>query len=85
MTSRAATPKHPPFTPVKSSMISSVGYDAGARTLHVKFPNGGHYLYEDVTPEQHAALVGADSIGKHFAQNVRGKFKHRMLPTEPRR
>lgn len=85
MTSRAAAPKHPPFTPVKSSMISSVGYDSATRTLHVKFPNGGHYVYEGVTPEQHADLVGAGSIGKHFAQNVRGRFKHRMLPTEGRK
>ncbi len=73
---------HPPFTPVNSSMISAVGYDAASKTMHVRFPNGSHYAYEGVSPEQHAALVGAKSIGKHFGQNVRGQFKHRMIKSE---
>ncbi len=73
---------HPPLMPVKSSMVSAVGYDPATSSLHVTFPKGGHYIYEGVTPEQHAALVGAESVGKHFAANVRSKFKHRMLNAE---
>lgn len=73
---------HPPFAAVKSSMISGIAYDPGAQRLHVKFPNGNHYTYEGVTPAQHAGLLSAESIGKHFAANIRGKFKHRLVPTE---
>lgn len=65
--------------PVKSSMISHVGYDAASKTLHVQFPGGSTYEYRGVEPEQHTALMDAKSIGKHFASHVRGKFDHRML------
>lgn len=70
---------HPPFQPVQSSMISGVAYDPLGQRLHVRFPNGSHYAYDDVTADQHAALVGAESVGKHFGQHIRGKFKHRMV------
>lgn len=70
---------HPPFVKVDSSMISAVAYDPVAQRLHVRFPNGSHYAYDEVTAQQHADLVGAKSIGKHFGQHIRGKFKHSML------
>lgn len=61
-------------TPVKSSNIRSVGYDAAAKRLAVEFSSGTVYHYEDVPPEAHAALMSADSIGKHFGTAIRGKF-----------
>ena len=64
---------------VKSSNIGQVGYDPETETLAVAFKAkdgsvGKPYLYPGVKPEQHTALVSADSIGSHFAQNIRGKF-----------
>jgi hypothetical protein len=68
--------------PVKSSMISKVGYDEASQSLHVEFPNGRAYVYEGVSPEQHSAFMGAESVGKHFASAIRGQFQHRMLEPE---
>lgn len=74
-------------TPVKSSQIASIGYDAATQTLAVEFwnkdgaPHGGDvpgavYHYEGVPAEAHAALIAAESVGKHFGAHIRGKFKH---------
>jgi KTSC domain len=72
------------MTPVKSSNIHAIGYDEGARRLSVQFKRGAEggdtYHYHDVPPDAHAALMAAqpptDSHGKHFAANIKGKFKH---------
>jgi hypothetical protein len=64
-------PSNIPRQPVQSSNIKSIGHD-GDKTLSVEFKNGGVYHYHDVTPAQHAALVGADSVGGHFHSNIKG-------------
>ena len=70
----------PGMKPVKSSMVSSVGYDAASRTMVVSFPNGKRYAYEDVSQKQHDDFVGSESVGRHFGQHIRGQFQHRILP-----
>ena len=63
---------------VKSSNIASIGYDNASKTLAIKFL-GGHgstYHYSNVSPEQHTALVSADSVGSHFFANIKGKFDY---------
>lgn len=60
--------------PVKSSNIQSVGYDDKKHELHVSFLNGNSHIYNDVSPDEHTALMGADSVGKHFHANIK-KFK----------
>jgi hypothetical protein len=62
-------------TPVSSSNIESVGYDAGKQELEIKFKNGGTYRYAGVDARKHAALMGAKSIGAHFHQHIRGAHK----------
>lgn len=57
--------------PVKSSNIESVGYDPDTRVMEVAFKSSGKYRYTDVSPEKHAAFVGADSAGKYFHQHIR--------------
>lgn len=59
-------------TPVKSSNIKSVGHDPATKTLEVEFNSGGVWRYADVPAEKHQALIGADSIGKHFGQHIKG-------------
>jgi hypothetical protein len=62
-----------PLIPVKSQKVAAVGYDAETKTLAVTFPNGkAVYHYPGVSPEQHAAFVGAESIGKHFGAHIQG-------------
>lgn len=64
---------------VKSSNVESVGYDAGSRTMAVKFKSGGLYHYADVAKEEYDALRGADSVGAHLSKHVKGKFKHSKI------
>ena len=64
---------------VKSSAISSIGYDAETKTMEVQFTNGGLYSYHEVSPEQFAAFRNSDSIGRHFAANISGKFPHKKI------
>jgi len=59
--------------PVSSTHLRSVGYDEGTRTLEVEFQNGKVYEYREVGLWVHAALVGAGSPGRFFADNVRNK------------
>lgn len=58
---------------VESSQIKQTGYDPATQTLAVSFTRGtgAIYHYPGVTPEAHAAFVGAESIGKHFGQHIR--------------
>lgn len=60
-------------TPVKSTNIKAVGYDADKRVMEVEFTNGGVYHYLDVDPHEHQALVKAKSVGKHFGAHFRGR------------
>lgn len=81
-------------TPVKSSQIASIGYDAGTSTLEIEFPTRGEaprggatgvgsvYQYSDVPPNVHADLMAAESVGKFFGANIRGKFKYTKLAPE---
>lgn len=67
-------------TPVTSSMVKSVGHDGDA--LDVEFHNGKVYRYAGVSAEDHQALLGAASFGKHFGEHIRGKFEHTLLDAE---
>lgn len=69
-------PKHPtiPMLACKSSQIESIGHSGD--TLAVRFKNGGaEYRYSGVSAESFAALQKAESVGKHFCQHIRPKFK----------
>jgi hypothetical protein len=65
------------FKPVSSSAIEAVGYDDENRTLHVRFHSGSTYSYENVDPEEHRALIEADSVGAHFAKHIRPHYQGR--------
>lgn len=63
------------MTPVKSKSIAAVNHDPGTKTLTVQFHNGGKYAFQGVSAGDHAALMRAGSIGTHFQQNIRNRFK----------
>ena len=65
--------------PVESGAIAELGHDPASNTLRVKFKNGGVYEYHNVTAEKHQALMGSDSIGKHFAAHIRQNHEFRKL------
>ena len=66
-------------TPVKSSSISSVGYDPKSQGLRVEFASGRTYEYAGVTPEEHDALVNSGSVGAHFTRHIRPHFEGRPV------
>jgi hypothetical protein len=62
---------------VESSNIKSIGYENG--TLEVEFLNGGIFNYENVPPEEHAALMKAESVGKHLHANIKPVYVCRKV------
>ena len=66
-------------TPVTSAHMVSVGYDPGARKLHVEFHNGQVYEYSGVPEVFHKTLMNADSQGEFFHRNVKPHFKARRV------
>ncbi|HUA68714.1 MAG TPA: KTSC domain-containing protein [Candidatus Saccharimonadales bacterium] len=53
-------------TPVSSSNIESVGYDAATRTLEVEFLSGSIYQYSNVSAEKFSGLMSAWSKGDYL-------------------
>lgn len=60
-------------TPVTSSAIKSVGHDPDANIIEVEFHNGTIEQHADRTAGDFDAFVGAESVGKHYHANYRGK------------
>ncbi len=73
------------LTPVESSQISAIGYQAESRTLAVQFPGRGAnpgdvYHYLNVAPELFAAFLITESKGKFFGANIKGKYAYQKQP-----
>jgi len=72
-----------PMLKVNSSQVAAIGYDPATKTLACQFTRGtgAIYHYPDVSPEQHAAFIGAESIGTHFGQHIKSlPFKKYRAP-----
>lgn len=63
-------------TPVSSSNVASVGYDADSATLEIEFNNGAVYQYFDVSENIYGELIGAQSIGGYLANNIKGRYRY---------
>ncbi|MBB4606146.1 hypothetical protein GGR59_002391 [Xanthomonas arboricola] len=61
-------------TPVTSSNISSIGYDADSQILEVEFNNGSVYEYSGVPENEHVGLMSADSKGTYFNANIKKRY-----------
>lgn len=72
-------------TPVTSSTIATVGYDAATSVLEVRFKPGKKdaalgkpgplWRYAGVDAETHAALLAAESPGSYFAAEIKNVFE----------
>lgn len=68
------------MTPVQSSQIEAIGHDAATSTLRVKFKGSGStYDYAGVPADVHGKFLKAESIGKFFGAQVKGKFDFKKL------
>lgn len=66
-------------TPVSSSNLHSVGYDAATQTLEIAFQNGRIYQYFDVPIEVYNALMSAESHGRFFIHNIKEFYHYRQI------
>lgn len=66
------------MTPVESSQIAAIGYDAATHTLQVDFTKNPDriYQYHDVSAEAFAGLEGAESKGSFFYGHVKDKVAY---------
>lgn len=69
-----------PVTPVESSQIAAIGYDAGTSTLAIQFPAksgaGSVYHYANFEAERYADFLAAESKGSFFGKYIK-PFKDR--------
>lgn len=70
-------------TPVKSSNVKAIGYDADNKVLEVEFHNGGLYQYKQVPKLVYNRLMTAESIGKAFVSSIKPKFDCTRLDRNP--
>ncbi len=63
-------------TPVKSSNIASIGFDADSKILEIEFLNGSVYQYFDLPEQEHEGLMNADSHGQYLAKNIKGNYRY---------
>lgn len=57
-----------------SSNIAELEHDDAANELVVTFKGGVRYRYEGVERGVYEALIGAPSVGKHFAAYVKNDY-----------
>jgi hypothetical protein len=61
---------------VESTVIGTVGY---SRVLEIQFESGRIYQYYDVPQEIFDGMLNAESKGKYFNANIRGKFRYQEI------
>lgn len=60
---------------IESSNLGSIGYDPEKQILAVQFAKSATvFHYAGITPEMALALYGAESKGKYYSTNIKGKF-----------
>jgi hypothetical protein len=66
--------------PVDSTSLASVGYDPSRAILEVQFRDSGDvYAYLDVPEATYRALLAAESLGRYFNREVRGRYEFRRV------
>lgn len=66
-------------TPVTSTSLASVGYDPAASVLEVEFRSGAIYRYLAVPARIHRELMSAESKGRYFSQQIRGRYRFQRI------
>ena len=66
-------------TPVRSSNIRAVGYDAQAMILEVEFASGGLYQYSGVPASLHQGLMQAASKGAYLNDRIKNRYPCRQV------
>jgi hypothetical protein len=64
---------------VESTAISQIDYDAERAKLLVRFMSGERYVYVGVPAEVCRSFVEADSKGRFFQLQIRGRYPFNKL------
>lgn len=72
------------WTPVVSSNLAAVSYDAAAQVLAVKFKSSpkAYYVYANVPPEKNEAFMAADSQGSFLAREIKPEHEFTKIEEE---
>lgn len=79
MAPKTLTPTRIPRGPVRSGTIGTVGYDTTSHTLAIEFQSGHLYYFAGVAPDVAADFLKAESIGKTFSQEIRGRYQSEKM------
>lgn len=62
-------------SPVQSTALKSVGYDAKSNILELEFrDNGDVWQYFGFKPSTFKRFIGSDSLGNFFVTKVKGRY-----------
>lgn len=64
--------------PLRSSVLSSAGYDPATAMLELEFTSGDVYRYFAVPPSVFRALLEADSPGAYFNTSISDRYPTRQ-------
>ena len=62
-----------------SSVLASAAFDEATNRLTVTFKSGRSYEFFDIPMDVWFGLKEAESKGRYFTQNIKGKFLPRIL------
>jgi len=66
-------------TPVSSSNIRSIGYDAQSTILEVEFTSGDIYQYFNVPEYLYQQFLDASSHGQFLNDNIRYNYRYQKV------
>jgi len=66
-----------------SSNIMAVSWCPITEDLEIEFKGGGVYRYARVPACEHEAFIKSESLGRHFAQAIKGRYECRKVQLLP--
>ena len=66
-------------SPVNSSNITSIGYEAQTATLEVEFTSGDVYQYFNVPEHLYQQFLNATSHGQFLNDNIRYSYRYQKV------
>jgi hypothetical protein len=67
------------WRPVESSAFQAAAYAEGQALLYLLFRSGEMYRYYEVPQWQYQEFLAADSKGRYFGRNIRGRFRYERM------
>jgi len=64
---------------VQSSNLDAVAYDRASLTLYIAFKGNRTYRYDGVPPSVFSQLMEAESKGRYFYYNIRGRYPYERI------